>query len=244
MVLNCGCIDMAELNKTIHIRKGSAEQTVKLYTTQVEAGDAYSYIKVDGVQAYIPLGAENDSRATMGRVKEHTGSQWAILTSGKPPYHMDSYTNAGTYTWTCPAGVTKARVTVAGGGGGGVATKWKKGITQQMYRGATGGNGAMNTATLEVTPHNTYTVVVGVGGNPYVSTDSSALGNRQAGDGQASQFASISASGGKGAWTSTSPLTMHNGTSYGSGGAGGSTWDTGANAGGTGWVNVEYGGDI
>lgn len=244
MVLNYGCIDMAELNKTIHIRKGSTEQTVKLYTTQAEAGDAYSCIKVDGVQAYIPLGAENDSRATMGRVKEHTGSQWAILTSGKPPYHMDSYTNAGTYTWTCPAGVTKARVTVAGGGGGGLATKWKLSITKPEYRGATGGNGAENTATIDVTPHNTYTVVVGAGGNPYVSTNTGDRGNRAAGDGQASQFASISASGGGGAWITTSPLSLHNGTSYGSGGAGGSTWDTGANAGGTGWVNVEYGGDI
>lgn len=80
---------MAELDKTLHIRKGSTEQIVKLYTTQVEAGGAYSYIKVDGVQAYIPLGAENDSRATIGRVKEHTGSQFAILTSGKPPYYKD-----------------------------------------------------------------------------------------------------------------------------------------------------------
>lgn len=34
------------------------------------------------------------------------------------------------------------------------------------------------------------------------------------------------------------------GASYGSGGAGGSAWNTGANAGGTGWVYVEYGGDI
>ena len=70
-------------------------------------GDNYSYTLVDGVQAYIPLGAENDSRATMGRVKEHTGSQFAILTSGKPPYHKDSYTSPGTYTWTCPYGDIK-----------------------------------------------------------------------------------------------------------------------------------------
>ena len=68
---------MAELSKKLHIRKGSTEQTVKLYTTTAEAGYTYSYIKVDGVQAYIPLGAENDGRATMGRVKEHTGNQFA-----------------------------------------------------------------------------------------------------------------------------------------------------------------------
>lgn len=247
MVLNYGCIDMAELNKTIHIRKGSTEQTVKLYTTQVEAGDAYSCIKVDGVQAYIPLGAENDSRATMGRVKEHTGSQWAILTSGKPPYHKDSYTNAGTYTWTCPAGVTKVRVTVAGGGGGGFASKWKFNIAPAKYRGATGGNGAKNTATIDVIPHNTYTVVVGAGGSPFVNADPTYSGrysDNYAGNGGVSSFGSLTAVGGQGGYFIYEDLSVHNGTSYGDGGSGGSTWDTGANSGGTGWVSVEYGGDI
>lgn len=236
---------MAELNKTIHIRKGSTEQTVKLYTTLAEAGDAYSYIKVDGVQAYIPLGAENDSRATMGRVKEHTGSQWAILTSGKPPYHMDSYTNAGTYTWTCPAGITKARVTVAGGGGGGLATKWAYIGTFTQYKGAIGGTGGMITTTVDVIPNHTYTVVVGAGGKSYVSTNSNDQNNdRYAGTGGASSFNSTSVKGGTGGYYLRVGHAFHNGTSYGSGGAGGNTWDTGANAGNTGWVNVEYGGDI
>lgn len=231
---------MAELNKAIHIRKGSTEQTVKLYTTQAEAGDAYSYIKVDGVQAYIPLGAENDSRATIGRVKEHTGSQFAILTSGKLPYHKDSYTNAGTYTWTCPAGVTKARVTVAGGGGGGFAAKWFI-----VYKGASGGNGANKTSTIDVIPHRTYTVVVGAGGSPYVSTDNNDFtSSKYAGNGGVSSFDSLTAAGGQGGYYIKDSLSFNNGTSYGSGGAGGSTWGTGANAGGTGWVYVEYGGDI
>lgn len=242
MVLNCGCIDMAELNKTIHIRKGSTEQTVKLYTTQAEAGDAYSYIKVDGVQAYIPLGAENDDRATMGRVKEHTASQFAILTSGKPPYHKDSYTNAGTYTWTCPLGVTKARVTVAGGGGGGFATLW--GLPPK-FMGATGGNGANETSTIDVIPHGTYTVVVGAGGSTYVSNNNNDFSSSHyAGNGGVSSFDSLTAVGGQGGYYIKDDRSFHNGTSYGSGGSGGSTWNTGANAGGTGWVYVEYGGDI
>lgn len=243
MVLNCGCPDMAELNKTIHIRKGSAEQTVKLYTTLAEAGDAYSYIKVDGVQAYIPLGAENDSRATMGRVKEHTGSQWAILTSGKPPYHMDSYTSAGTYTWTCPAGVTKVRVTVAGGGGGGVAFKLTG--SAAYTSNAPGGSGAMVLSTIPVISGHTYQVIVGGGGNPLVRI-SSRLSPGKASDGSPSSFHTLSASGGGGGEIrGESPFyNCVAGASYGSGGAGGSAWNTGANAGGTGWVNVEYGGDI
>lgn len=244
MVLNCGCIDMAELNKTIHIRKGSTEQTVKLYTTQAEVGDAYSYIKVDGVQAYIPLGAENDGRATMGRVKEHTGNLFAILASGKPPYHKDSYTSPGTYTWTCPVGVTTARVTVAGGGGGGIAVYWMLQFPHKVYIGGSGGKGASKTTTLNVTPNHTYTVTVGKGGLPYVSTSNGNYGEKHASNGETSSFGSISASGGQGAYVTTEPLTGYNGASYGSGGAGGSTWNTGATAGGTGWVYVEYGGDI
>ena len=245
MALNCGCIDMAELNKTIHIRKGSTEQTVKLYTTEVEAGDAYSYIKVDGVQAYIPLGAENDSRATMGRVKEHTGNQFTILTSGKPPYHKDSYTNAGTYTWTCPAGVTKARVTVAGGGGGGFASMWKYAVGGLKYFMANGGAGANNTSIIDVSPNQTYTVVVGAGGSPYVSTNSDDKhSNSYAGNGGVSSFDSLAATGGQGGYFIVNDKKSYNGASYGSGGAGGNAWDTGANAGGTGWVYVEYGGDI
>ena len=251
MALNCGCIDMAGLNKTIHIRKGSTEQTVKLYTTQVEAGDTYSYIKVDGVQAYIPLGAENDSRATMGRVKEHTGSQFAILTSGKPPYHKDSYTNAGTYTWTCPVGVTTARVTVAGGGGGGLEIPGR--VSNAFWRG---GRGALNTQTIDVTPHVTYSVVVGGGGlgeihiaafGPYTACTA----------GGTSSFASISARGGDPAYSTDKGLTYDiSGASYGDGGLGGFWdvtdrkdfwWATQGSIGKdglTGWVNVEYGGDI
>lgn len=219
---------MAELNKKLHIRKGSTEQTVKLYTTQAEAGDAYSYIKVDGVQAYIPLGAENDSRATMGRVKKRTGNQFAILTSGKPPYHKDSYTNAGTYTWTCPAGVTKVKVTVAGGGGG-------SGTHYGYWEGKSvfnGGSGELIITTVDVTPHTAYSITVGAGG-AYASSASSS--DVRAGDGGPSSFGSISARGGGGASTGA------NGTSYGSGASGGSAEKENGH---TGWVYVEYGGDI
>lgn len=240
MVLNCGCTNMAELNKTIHIRKGSTEQTVKLYTTSAEAGSAHSYIKVDDVQAYIPLGAENDSRATLGRVKESNGNQWAILTSGKPPYHMDSYTNAGTYTWTCPSNVTQVRITVAGGGGGGVATYQRFG---SIKRHASGGRGAKNTANRTVSSGNTYSVIVGGGGAPIVREADLIQNSGKASDGSPSSFDDFSASGGGGG-THSSMGECTEGTSYGEGGEGGNAWDTGANAGKTGWVNVEYGGDI
>lgn len=173
MVLNCGCIDMAELNKTIHIRKGSTEQTVKLYTTPAEVGHTYSYIKVDGVQAYIPLGAENDSRATMGRVKEHTGHQFVILASGKPPYHMNSYTSPGTYTWTCPVGVTRVRLTIKGAQG----EKKYAGVAGSYYDGGSGE--LKSNIYFDVTPNTSYNIVVGLWGT-----------------GKPSSFANVSAQGG------------------------------------------------
>lgn len=242
---------MAELNKTIHIRKGSTEQTVKLYTTTAEAGDAYSYIKVEGVRAYIPLGAESDSKATMGRVKEHTGSQWAILTSGKPPYHKESYTNAGTYTWTCPAGVTKARVTVAGGGGGGV--KILSPLASCYWRG---GRGALVTLTVDVVPHTTYTIAVGAGGAGFETKNvTGPITGSTAGG--ISSFATVSARGGDPAYTNDNNINHDiSGTSYGDGALGGFWdvtnrknfwWTTQGSIGKdglTGWVNVEYGGDI
>ncbi len=248
MGLNCGCGDMAELNKTIHIRKGSTEQTVKLYTTQTEVGYTYSYIIVDGVQAFIPLGAENDDRATMGRVKEHTGQQLAILaTSGKPPYHKDSYTDAGTYTWTCPTGVTKAKVTCAGGGGGGLAVRTKALKGDWRIAHASGGTGELTTSIIDVTPQTSYAIVVGKGGNPWVfNTVAKPPYPSYAGDGEVSRFnTSVSARGGGGASLTFNGYNVATqGVSYNGGASGGTAWDTGANAGGTGWVYVEYGGDI
>ena len=235
---------MAELAKKLYIKKGDIQQAASLYTTTAEAGMAYAHVQVDGIQASLPLGEPNDGRATIGRIKEASGHEFAILTSGKPPYHKDSYTTPGTYTWTCPAGVTKAKVTVAGGGGGGIAVKWKVNIGSAKYVGGIGGAGALNTTTLSVTPHHAYTITVGKGGSPYVSTNKNDYGEKHASNGETSSFGSISASGGQGAYVTIRNLTGHNGASYGSGGAGGSTWDTGANAGGKGWVYVEYGGDI
>lgn len=215
---------MAELNKTLHIRKGSTEQTVKLYTTKAEAGDAYSYIKVDGVQAYLPLGESNDGRATIGRIKEASGHEFAILTSGKPLYHKDSYTKPGTYTWTCPAGVTTARVTVAGGGAGGCDAFFVAKFP--------GGSGALITTNVSVVPNSSYSVVVGAGSAGVV------VGNtpNYPKNGGTSSALGIQAQGGKAFQGKDSPAQ-----SYGNGGAGGAD---GKQAGSHGWVYIEYGGDI
>ena len=238
---------MAELNKTIHIRKGSTEQTVKLYTTWDEVGHHFSRIIVDGVLAYITLGDENDSRATIGRVKEHTGVEFAILSSGKPPYHKDSYTSPGTYTWTCPFGVTKAKVTCAGGGGGGLAVRTKYPTADWRSAYASGGTGELTTSIIDVTPTTSYAIVVGKGGDSWVFYNRSKPPYPSyAGDGEVSMFnTSVSARGGGGAsLTYNGSNVATPGVSYSGGASGGTAWDVGATTGNTGWVYVEYGGDI
>ena len=90
-----------------------------------------------------------------------TDSKGCTATSGNvsvtnaAPISQVAYTTAGTYSWTCPTGVTSVCVVAVGGGGGG-------GYTWSSGGGGGGGLGWKNNIT--VIPGNTYTVVVGVGG--------------------------------------------------------------------------------
>jgi len=72
----------------------------------------------------------------------------------------DSYSTGGTYTWTCPAGVTSVTLECWGAGGGG-STRTTTGS------GGGGGGGAYSKRnTIPVTPGTGYTVTVGSGGGP------------------------------------------------------------------------------
>jgi hypothetical protein len=82
-------------------------------------------------------------------------------TSINPP--VAEYTSPGTYSWTCPSGVTSVNVVcIGGGGGGGMATS-----PSASYRdgGGGGGGGLGWKNNISVTPGQSYTVVVGSGGN-------------------------------------------------------------------------------
>ena len=74
----------------------------------------------------------------------------------------DTYSTAGTFTWTAPAGVTSVTVQVWGGGGRGGSISGGYGEAT----GGGGGGGAYSSKTnIAVTPGNGYTVVVGAGSN-------------------------------------------------------------------------------
>jgi hypothetical protein len=136
-----------------------------------------------------------------------------------------SYTASGSYTWTCPAGVTHVTVECWGGGGGG-------GSGSHYYNGTAGGGGGSGgygtTNSYAVTPGTNYTVVVGQygdGGQEDINADPP-VGPSNGADGQDSYFPAASGNcvggGGKGG--------APGGAYAGTGGSGGSyNGDTGQN---------------
>jgi hypothetical protein len=77
-----------------------------------------------------------------------------ITTDGLPS--QVSYTTAGTFSWTAPAGVTSVSVVAIGGGGGGAGYS-------TLSAGGGGGGGLGYKNNITVVPGQNYTVVVGNG---------------------------------------------------------------------------------
>ena len=81
------------------------------------------------------------------------------------------YANPGTYSWTCPTGVTSVSVVCIGGGGGG------RSASNNSWSGGGGAGGALAYINdFSVTAGNSYTVVVGDGGDYNLNTNGSAGG--------------------------------------------------------------------
>lgn len=78
--------------------------------------------------------------------------------SNAQPWRRDEYPTPGSTTWTCPAGVYTAYVTMCGGGGGGAG-----GNGGPSHQGGGGGAYRLN-FPLAVVPGTVYTVVTGAGG--------------------------------------------------------------------------------
>lgn len=116
------------------------------------------------------------------------GTNWAVTTPSPVP-NMTVVTATG--TWTCPANVYKAKVTVVGGGGSA-----GNGVSQT---GGGGGGGGTAIKTLAVTPGVVYTCTIGAGGVGLGSGVGNTVGNA----GGTSSFAgsgitTVSATGGAG----------------------------------------------
>ena len=130
------------------------------------------------------------SPSTSGNVLTSNGTAWvsAAASSGQTQYALFASSGTG----TCPAGVTRVKVTVFGGGGGGSAP----GGTPTA-----GGRGGLGANYYAVVPGTGYAVTIGVGGNSQNSGSGS-------GGGTTSFAAFISATGGT--YGGTAPGTCAN----------------------------------
>lgn len=159
------------------------------------------------------------------------------MSQAKPPYNKIEYRTPGTYTVTFPVGVTTAKSTVAGAGGGGAGNDWIN--EEPIAPGGNGGSGELITKNISVTPLSTLTIIVGSGGA------GGHFWGYPGGAGGSSSIVNFVTARGGGAGLKDNK----NGTSYGNGGAGGLGGKSikrgeDGRAGSSGWVIIEYGGDI
>lgn len=108
---------MSILSQKLYIKKGSSTAACNIYSTAAEAGD--KALRVGN--GYVALKDVTDANATAGRVSIN-GVTYAIATQHTAavsvPYTEKSWTDAGSHSFTVPAGITRIRVAVCGGGAG------------------------------------------------------------------------------------------------------------------------------
>ena len=150
-----------------------------------------------------------------------------------------SYTTAGTYSFTVPAGVTRITPIITGGGGAG---GWNdSGYSTHNYWAGGGGGGGTYIGLASVTPGQVVTVVVGAGGLPL-----GAMGIANPG-GASSVLGMVGGGGGGGGNTYTDPggrevAPAYGGTGGGYGGSGGNGSTGGSAYGGSGLGGYGNGG--
>ena len=130
---------------------------------------------------------------------------------------QQAYLTPGSYTWTCPANVTKVHAVCIGAGGGGTSS------SGNFEAGGGGGLGWKN--NIPVTPGQTYTVVVGDHGPQHT----------QGSDGQDSYFidaTTVKGGGGKG-------NNQGGGDFVGDGGGNGGTYTVYGGGGGAGGYSAD-----
>jgi len=218
-------------------------------TAQVETDQAIELTGADGTRAIRNLDAPVNGTDAVN--KDYVDNAVAGSGGAAPLwYKMQHFTTGGTFT--VPAGVTLIKVQVLGGGGGGGAG----GFATARVHGGGGGGGGYTEGIFEVVPGDTYTVVVGTGGNGATAgsdnsgapgTDSSFDGTginmlASGGDGGFCGRCSPYGAGGMGGWASGGQIN----TTHGSGGSGGNgatiAGQPGTNGGGSGGGNSGGGG--
>lgn len=114
---------MGLLSKKLYVKKdGRQALACNIYSTSAEAGEKALKVNVDGVNGYVALKSTDNTAATDMRVK--IGDVvYAVATKHESggvsiPYTESYWTEAGSHSFTVPAGITRIRVAVCGGGAG------------------------------------------------------------------------------------------------------------------------------
>jgi hypothetical protein len=170
------------------------------------------YLNIGGGTNWVPL--------RKGYITQGSTRQLFYPESSSPTV----YTIAGTYSYVVPLGITSVNASVTGGGGGGGGGGYGTG-GEQSGSGGGGGSGYTTTgSSIAVTPGETLTVVVGVGGLAGDSHYSrSAIGNGGNGGvstlsrGMSTLLTAAAGNGGTGGYENT---TVPGGTGYNNGGNG------------------------
>lgn len=150
---------------------------------------------------------------------------------------MQEYKTAGTFSWTCPTGVTKIIVVAIGGGGGGGAGA--RGNYQGNYGerkgggGGSGAGGAILEGYVNVMQNKAYSIIVGGPGHAHTIKSQGAsnyigkteFNNDGTSGGQTKCFGIIANGGGAGK-NGTVATDYNSGEGYGKGGAGGAGGST------------------
>lgn len=135
---------MGMITKKLRIlNRSGTTQLAALYTNPGEAGAKALPLWVDNANVYAPLVSTSSPLATSARVTDAAGNTWAIGTYGTPDYGRALYTSSGSFT--VPEGVTKVRVTLVAGGGGGSYVNGGWGVKIPLRYGSDGGNSSFGT---------------------------------------------------------------------------------------------------
>jgi hypothetical protein len=140
-------------------------------------------------------------------------------------FGQQTYTSSGTYSWTCPSGVTSVSVVCIGGGGGG-----NGGGNGVGGAGGGGGGGLGYKNNIPVTPGQSYTVVVGGGGagDYWDGPPYSANPADNGGDSYFINATTVKGGGGGGGYGNSSATGGSGGTYVGDGGGNGYSGGTGS----------------
>lgn len=117
----------------------------------------------DGINPSLTLAAGNGNPSTLQTAKWQLKAYWARVDGVIPNLDLQgSFLTRASFefsaAWVCPAGVTKARVIVIGGGAGGL------GSPANDTSGGGGGSGGFSVSIIDVIPGTSYPFIVGVGG--------------------------------------------------------------------------------